>query len=146
MAFLLGSVEIMVVKLVWLQSSWILKEELIGVVLLRGNNSRIERLWRDDYYGVIQTSYAMFYYLESKSVLGVDIENDLFCIRNVLLSRINNALHEFKEAYNHHGLSTGKKLKSLHIVGEWHDEYKSTEQFSSSRCIEQWKLSTCQKN
>lgn len=145
MAFLLGSVEIMVVKLVWLQSSWILKEELIGVVLLRGNNSRIERLWRDVYYGVIQTSYAMFYYLESKSVLGVDIENDLFCI-HVLLSRINNALHEFKEAYNHHGLSTGKKLKSLQIVGEWHDEYKSTEQFSRSRCIEQWKLSTCQKN
>lgn len=89
MAFLLVSVEIMVVKLVCLQSSWILKEELTWVVLLRGNNSRIERLWRDVYYGVIQTYCVMFYYLESGSVLDVDIENDLFCLHFVFLPRIN---------------------------------------------------------
>jgi hypothetical protein len=72
------------------------------------HNSRIERLWRDVHYGVIQTFYALFYYLESESVLDVDKETDLFCLHYVFLPRINNALHEFKEAYNHHGLRTEK--------------------------------------
>nr|XP_022342022.1 uncharacterized protein LOC111135876 [Crassostrea virginica] len=72
------------------------------------HNSRIERLWRDVFYGTIQTFYALFYYLESASILDVDNETDLFCLHYVFLPRINNALHGFQEAYNQHGLRTEK--------------------------------------
>ncbi|CAC5376877.1 unnamed protein product [Mytilus coruscus] len=36
------------------------------------HNSRIERLWRDVYYAVIQTFYSLFYYLEGNDLLDVD--------------------------------------------------------------------------
>ncbi|XP_069119686.1 uncharacterized protein [Argopecten irradians] len=70
------------------------------------HNSRIERLWRDVYYGIVQTYYSLFYYMESISVLDVNNEVDLFCLQFVYLPRINAGLCEFTEAYNHHGLRT----------------------------------------
>ena len=70
------------------------------------HNTRIERLWRDVYHGVIQTFYGLFYYMESISVLDVDDEKDLFCLIFVFLPRINTALREFKEAYNRHSIRT----------------------------------------
>lgn len=70
------------------------------------HNSRIERLWRDVYYSVIQTFYSLFYYLESINVLNIDNENDLFCLHYVFLPRINASLIEFTEAYNQHSIRT----------------------------------------
>ncbi|XP_069116584.1 uncharacterized protein [Argopecten irradians] len=70
------------------------------------HNSRIERLWRDVYYSVIQTFYSLFYYLECANVLNVENENDLFCLHYVFLPRINAALGEFSEAYNQHSIRT----------------------------------------
>ena len=44
------------------------------------HNSRMERLWRNVYYAVIQTYYSLFYYLESLNLLDVENEMDLFCL------------------------------------------------------------------
>ena len=56
------------------------------------HNTRIERLWRDVMYAVIQTYYSIFYYLESMSELDVDDEVDLFCLHLVYLPLINSSL------------------------------------------------------
>ena len=70
------------------------------------HNTRIERLWRDVYYSVIQTFYQIFYYLESLANLDPDCMRDLFCLQYVYLPVINNTLSEFREAYNHHPTRT----------------------------------------
>ena len=70
------------------------------------HNSRIERLWRDVYYAVVQTYYSLFYYLESLNLLDVENELDLFCLHFVFIPRINKALDEFTQAYNNHSLRT----------------------------------------
>jgi hypothetical protein len=70
------------------------------------HNTRIERLWRDVYYGVIQTYYALFYFLEGENKLDIDNEADLFALHYVYIPRINKSLVEFKNAYNHHPLRT----------------------------------------
>ena len=62
------------------------------------HNSRIERLWRDVYYAVIQTFYYLFYHLESLNLLDVESELDLFCLHYVFIPRINKALVEFPPA------------------------------------------------
>ena len=70
------------------------------------HNSRIERLWRDVYYAVIQTFYYLFYHLESLNLLDVESELDLFCLHYVFIPRINKALVEFTQAYNNHSIRT----------------------------------------
>jgi hypothetical protein len=72
------------------------------------HNQRVERLWRDVMYSVIQTFYSLFYYLESVFLLDVDNEIDLFCLHMVYIPVINKALHEFQEAYNNHPLSSAR--------------------------------------
>ena len=68
------------------------------------HKSRIERLWRDVYYAVVQTYYALFYHLENLELLDVDNETEIFCLQYVFLPRINHSLKEFCEAYNRHGI------------------------------------------
>ena len=70
------------------------------------HNSRIERLWRDVFYSVIQTFYSLFYYMEAEQMLDVDNEIDMFCLHYVYLPRINAAVGEFKEAFNNHSVRT----------------------------------------
>lgn len=70
------------------------------------HNCRIERLWRDVFYSVIQTFYSLFYYLESADELNIDNDIDMFCLHYVFIPRINAALVEFKEAYNNHNMRT----------------------------------------
>jgi hypothetical protein len=70
------------------------------------HNSRIERLWRDVYYAVIQTFYSLFYFLESEGYLDIDDDAHLFALHLVYLPVINNCLLQFKEAFNCHPLRT----------------------------------------
>lgn len=70
------------------------------------HNTRIERLWRDVYYAVIQTYYSLFYYLESMYLLDIDSDIDMFSLHFVFIPRINKGLDEFTEAYNNHNLRT----------------------------------------
>ena len=72
------------------------------------HNSRIERLWRDVFYSVIQTFYSLFYFLESDDILDIDDERDLFALHLIYLPVINNCLNEFREAYNHHPIRTAR--------------------------------------
>lgn len=85
---------------------------------LRGrsvHNSRIERLWRDVYYGVIQTFYSLFYYLEEQELLDTESERDLFALHYMYIPRINQALKEFTAAFNHHGLRSERSWSPLQI-------------------------------
>ena len=70
------------------------------------HNTRIERLWRDVFRSVSSSFYTLFTELEQQRALDHDNEADLFCLHYVFIPRINEALHSFKEAWNHHPLST----------------------------------------
>lgn len=70
------------------------------------HNSRIERLWRDVFYSVIQTFHSLFYYLESINELDIENSIDMLCLHYVFIPRINVALTEFKNAYNCHSMRT----------------------------------------
>lgn len=72
------------------------------------HNTRIERLWKDVFYSVINTYYSLFYYLENANLLDITDDLDLFCLHFVYIPRINKALTEFSEAYNSHPLRTEK--------------------------------------
>lgn len=69
-------------------------------------NYRIERLWRDVFYSVIQTFHSLFNYLESINELDIENHIDMLCLHYVFIPRINVALTEFKNAYNNHGMRT----------------------------------------
>ena len=70
------------------------------------HNTRIERLWRDVYYAVIQTFYSLFYYLESEGHLDLEDEIGMVSLHAVFAPIINSRLSEFRNAYNHHRLRT----------------------------------------
>ena len=77
------------------------------------HNQRIERLWRDVFSGVIQVFYRLFYYLEERQMLDPINEHHLYALHYTYLSRINKALTEFRDLWNHHPLRTANH-KSPH--------------------------------
>lgn len=79
------------------------------------HNTRIERLWRDVYYSVIQTFYSLFYYLEANNFLDVNRTIDMVCLHFVFLPRVNVALEEFRNAYNHHGVRSERNWSPYQI-------------------------------
>ena len=70
------------------------------------HNTRIERLWRDVYYAVIQTFYSSFYQLEDYQLADPNSDRDMFSLHYVYLSVINRSLSQFREAYNNHPVRT----------------------------------------
>lgn len=70
------------------------------------HNQRIERLWRDVYRCVCHMYYYVFYGMEMSGVLNPNNTMHLFVLHLVYLPRINHALHEYKEAFNHHAVRT----------------------------------------
>lgn len=74
------------------------------------HNQRIERLWRDVYSSCTSLFYQLFYYLEDEEFLDIDSEIHLFCLHYVFLVRINIALRQFTDAWNHHSLSSERNL------------------------------------
>ena len=70
------------------------------------HNQRIERLWRDVYRCVCHMYYYVFYGMEMSGVLNHDDAVHLFALHLVYLPRINHALKEYKEAFNHHAVRT----------------------------------------
>ena len=69
-------------------------------------NSKIERLWRDVCTNVLSTYSVAFYTLEDEGVLDIDNEVDLFCLHYIYIPHIQDSLQAFKQACNHHALST----------------------------------------
>lgn len=66
------------------------------------HNQRIERFWRDLFYGCVSTYYFLFYGLEDNELLNKDDPVDLFCLHYTFLPRINHHLNTFREMYSHH--------------------------------------------
>lgn len=74
------------------------------------HNQRIERLWRDLHRCATQLFYRLFYYLEYNHLLNAVDEKHLYALHAVFLPRINKALENFKNAWNHHGVRTEKGM------------------------------------
>ena len=70
------------------------------------HNTRIERLWRDVYTGVSSMYINIFDNMEAQNILQPDNLTDLFCLHYVFIPRINACLVAFRQAWNHHPLST----------------------------------------
>ena len=70
------------------------------------HNQRIERFWRDMHRCVIQTFYRLFYFLEYQDMLDPVNKFHLFALQYVFLPRINSALQQFAQGWNHHGIRT----------------------------------------
>ena len=70
------------------------------------HNQRIERLWRDVFRCVSYQFRNIFFYMEDNNILDPLSELHLFCLHYVYLPRINRALTEFTEQWNHHPVST----------------------------------------
>ena len=70
------------------------------------HNVRIERLWRDVYRCVASNYYELFYKLEEQNLFDPLNETDMYCLHWVFLPKINQHLHDFKESWNHHSLSS----------------------------------------
>ena len=69
-------------------------------------NQRIERLWREVFRCVCHLIYYVFYAMEDTGLLNVDNPIDVTALHLTFMPKINLALHEFMEAFNHHHLRT----------------------------------------
>jgi len=72
------------------------------------HNQRIERLWRDVFRCVAHYFYYVFYAMEDSGILNVSNVVHMFTLHFVFLPRINQALHEYMEAFNNHGIRTAR--------------------------------------
>jgi len=70
------------------------------------NNQRIERLWRDVCSSCISLINDLFCYLEEEFLLNPENEIHIFSLHYIYLTRMNQALQQFSEAWNNHSLST----------------------------------------
>ena len=83
------------------------------------HNTRIERLWRDLYEGVLCTFYNLFRHLEDTDLLDATNEIDLFCLHFTFLPRINALLRIFQNTWNNHKVRTEKNKSplQLYVIG-----------------------------
>lgn len=85
------------------------------------HNQRIERFNRDLNRNCSSVYSPIFYDLEASRLLDPDNRTDLFCLHYVYLPRIDRTLQEFKDAYNHHALSTEGNATPMQLYwGERH--------------------------
>ena len=74
------------------------------------HNQRIERLWRDMHRCITSVYYRLFYFLEEHGLLIPINDMHIFSLHYVYLPRINQALQEFVQSWNHHGMQTERGL------------------------------------
>ena len=79
------------------------------------HNQRIERLWHDVFRSCLVIFYRLFYQMEDMKILNVENEIHLFCLHYVFLPRINHAIFQFFEAWNHHPLSSMNNLSPIQL-------------------------------
>ena len=97
------------------------------VALLRDlplTNQRIERLWRDVFRCVCHLYYYIFYAMESTGILDTDNPIHLFTLHLIFIPRINKALDEFREAFNHHKVRTerNRSPNQMWLDGMFHPD------------------------
>lgn len=88
------------------------------------HNQRIERLWRDVFRCVCHLYYYIFYAMESTGILDTDNPVHLFTLHLVFIPRINKALDEFREAFNHHKIRTERNCSpnQMWMKGMFHPD------------------------
>ena len=64
-------------------------------------NQTIERLWMDVFRCLCHLFYYVFYALEDTGLLNIENQMDLFVLHLTFIPRINLALHEYMESFNH---------------------------------------------
>ena len=79
------------------------------------HNQRIERLWRDVFGCVCHLFYYTFYAMESSGILQIGDPVHLFALHLVFIPRINKALSEFMEAFNHHKVRTERNWSPIQM-------------------------------
>ena len=70
------------------------------------HNQRIERLWRDFFSQCTVLFYRLFSFMEDQGILDVNNETNMYCLHYTFIPHINQSLTTFKDAWNHHPLST----------------------------------------
>lgn len=79
------------------------------------HNQRIERLWRDMHRSVTSLFYRLFYFMEQNDLLNPLDEKHLFALHYIYIPRINRALMNFMNGWNHHPIRTAHN-KSPHML------------------------------
>lgn len=79
-------------------------------------NQRIERLWRDVTERVTSTYKSFFVSLEKDDGLNMADNNILFLLHYLFLPRINADLDQFREAWNHHKLSSERNATPVQLM------------------------------
>ena len=72
------------------------------------HNQRIERLWRDIYCGVLGFFYELFYFMEEQGYLDPLNDYHLTALHFVFLSRINEKICVWNNAWASHRMRTIK--------------------------------------
>ena len=63
------------------------------------HNQRIERLWRDVFYGCTHTFYNLFSCMEDSGILDPSNEIHIFALHYVFLPRLNSQLTQFANGH-----------------------------------------------
>ena len=79
------------------------------------HNERIERFNRDINKSCERQYKPIFYDLESKNLLDPENDTDIFCLHYVFMPRINRTIEEFRQAHNHHSISTEGNKSPLQL-------------------------------
>ena len=99
------------------------------------HNQRVERLWRDVFYGVTGLYYELFHYLEEIGELCVNNENHIWALQYTFVPRINHALKSFADGWNSYPLSSerNRSPEQLWILGmNIQEEELNTDEVSSN--------------
>ena len=79
------------------------------------HNERVERLWHDVNRCVTTPFANTFYELEALGLLDQLNEDDVFCLHNIFLPRINQCLADFQESWNHHTISPEHSMTAIQL-------------------------------
>lgn len=107
------------------------------------HNTRIERLWAELNRVFTYHYKDLFLFMEHNALLDVSSDADLGALHFVYLPRINRAVTEFCQFWNHHGLSTENNRTPLqlwtsgvlqHFGCSWYNPMNDTSQESIPDC------------
>lgn len=73
------------------------------------HNQHIERLWRDVFEGVLSYYHDLFHFMEDEGILDIMSDIHIFTLHYVFLSKINEKLDIWQNAWARHNIRTVKK-------------------------------------
>ncbi|KAK3747006.1 hypothetical protein QZH41_011963 [Actinostola sp. cb2023] len=79
------------------------------------HNQRIERLWRDVFFGCTFIFHNLFSCMEESGILNPDDEVDLYALHYVFLPRLNKQLAQFVSAHSRTPISTERNMSPIQL-------------------------------